>query len=69
MELNHQMVLQQPDDDLGDPGLVQGREWGHGQLAGEKKVANVSMRESENLSTKFFLHFAGIGIGRRGEST
>ena len=37
MELNHQMVLQQPDDDLGDPGLVQGKGWGHGQLAGEQE--------------------------------
>ena len=30
VELNHQIVLQQPDDDLGDPGLVQGR---HDNLA------------------------------------
>jgi hypothetical protein len=33
---------------------------------GSEKVANVSMRESENLSTKFFLCFAGIGIARWG---
>ena len=38
-------------------------------LQGSKKVANVTMRESENLSTKFFLRFAGIGIVRWGKST
>ena len=37
VELNHQMVLHQPDDDLGDPGLVQGKGWGQGQLAGERE--------------------------------
>jgi hypothetical protein len=36
---------------------------------GSEKVANVSMRESENLSTKFLLGFAGIGIARWGKST
>ena len=59
------MVLQQPDDDLGDPWLVQGKGWGHSQLKGREKVAKVSMSESENLLRKFSFSLAGIRIGRR----